>query len=760
MNILFKKTRIVLFVTTVFFLQHVNAQDSCYNCNLDSLSAALKTVKSDHEKIKLLYLLIDFNIRKLRVEINKPDTLLLGYIQSLIELSKSQKIKDIDAYKSLSDAIHFLEKKDYMAEQNSFKKSIALFDNSHKKIPYLLVTARMAYNDAGNLEERYQYYTDKLKYYLINGPVENVAACYHAIAGYYWIKANYNLAISDYIKAADIYKIYDNQLYRDLLNVIGGMYTEWGNDAKALEYLNISEPLAKTAKDSISLPANYIVLAVITSRLTNYSKSLAFLDSALAFNNNRNPAFTASAYLQKALALTGMNRLNEALNNLENAKRIADSLHLKITGGYGTLEIDYGYYRYYAALKKNNEAGSSLLSAYQKAVEVKDNHLGLKYLKELSQFYGEHDQSALAYNYTKKFYELSDELDKSSTPFKVAQYENERKELQQNDSLNVLKQRGAVQLAVIKKNDMMLWGSLIALILISILLFFVYRQYRLNKKTLLSLRKTQRQLITAEKMASLGELTAGIAHEIQNPLNFVNNFSEVNKEMLEELKAERLKPKAERDDKTQDEIINDVIDNSEKINHHGKRADAIVKGMLQHSRISTGVKEPTDINALADESLRLSYHGLRAKDKEFNAVMNTNFDTGIGKINIIPQDIGRVLLNLYNNAFYAVNARLNESFGQEQKSQNLSSYEPTVSVTTKKSVNHVIITVSDNGGGIPEKIKDKIFQPFFTTKPTGQGTGLGLSLSYDIIKAHGGEIKVNTVEGEFTEFVIQLPVSV
>jgi signal transduction histidine kinase len=249
-------------------------------------------------------------------------------------------------------------------------------------------------------------------------------------------------------------------------------------------------------------------------------------------------------------------------------------------------------------------------------------------------------------------------------------------------------------------------------------------------------------------MASLGELTAGIAHEIQNPLNFVNNFSDVNKELLEELKAERLKPNAERDDVLQDELINDVIDNSDKINHHGKRADAIVKGMLQHSRVSTGQKEPTDINALADEYLRLSYHGLRAKDKAFNAEMKTDFDSPIGKINIIPQDIGRVLLNLFNNAFYAVN---------EQKNRNSDSYQPTVSVSTKKLDDKIQIVVKDNGNGIPQKIVDKIFQPFFTTKPTGEGTGLGLSLAYDIVKAHGGELKVETVDGEFTEFVITLP---
>jgi signal transduction histidine kinase len=262
------------------------------------------------------------------------------------------------------------------------------------------------------------------------------------------------------------------------------------------------------------------------------------------------------------------------------------------------------------------------------------------------------------------------------------------------------------------------------------------------------LKSAQVQLIQSEKMASLGELTAGIAHEIQNPLNFVNNFSDVNTELLEELKAERLKPNVERDDNLQDELINDVIENSQKINHHGKRADAIVKGMLQHSRKSSGQKEPTDINALADEYLRLSYHGFRAKDKSFNATLETDFDKSIGKINVIPQDIGRVLLNLFNNAFYAVN---------QQKNKNLISYEPTVSISTKKIDNKVEIRVKDNGNGIPQKVLDKIFQPFFTTKPTGEGTGLGLSLSYDIIKADGGEIKVASKEGEGSEFVVMLP---
>jgi signal transduction histidine kinase len=251
-------------------------------------------------------------------------------------------------------------------------------------------------------------------------------------------------------------------------------------------------------------------------------------------------------------------------------------------------------------------------------------------------------------------------------------------------------------------------------------------------------------------MASLGELTAGIAHEIQNPLNFVNNFSEVNKELLVEMKDEMDKGNIE-DAK---EIADDVIANEDKIIHHGKRADAIVKGMLQHSRsTNNATKEPTNINALADEYLRLAYHGLRAKDKSFNATMKTDFDESIGNINIIPQDIGRVILNLITNAFYVVNEM--KTLRQAQGDTN---YEPIVSMSTKKVNEKIEISVSDNGNGIPQKILDKIFQPFFTTKPTGQGTGLGLSLSYDIVKAHGGEIKVNTKENEGTTFTIEIPV--
>lgn len=282
------------------------------------------------------------------------------------------------------------------------------------------------------------------------------------------------------------------------------------------------------------------------------------------------------------------------------------------------------------------------------------------------------------------------------------------------------------------------------------------REEKQRAETALSeLQTTQNQLIQAEKMASLGELTAGIAHEIQNPLNFVNNFSEVSTELVDEMTEEL----ATGNTQLAIEIANDLKQNLEKINHHGKRAGDIVKGMLQHSRSSSGQKELTDINALCDEYLRLSYHGLRAKDKSFNAKLKTDFDESTGNINIIPQDIGRVILNLITNAFYAVNEKQKSSHPLKEGEP----YEPTVTVTTRKlnstsgEGGKVLISVNDNGNGIPQKILDKIFQPFFTTKPTGQGTGLGLSLSYDIVKAHGGELTVKTEESIGSTFIIQLP---
>lgn len=327
------------------------------------------------------------------------------------------------------------------------------------------------------------------------------------------------------------------------------------------------------------------------------------------------------------------------------------------------------------------------------------------------------------------------------------------------------RQQKLLQEREVLKNRYWITGAGTILVFVLIILLLVWRNNRVQTKqnqllsiqkkqitgqrdemkvTLENLHKTQTQLIQSEKMASLGELTAGIAHEIQNPLNFVNNFSEVNVELIDELKEEAVKGNL-------DEVVaiaDDIKENEQKINYHGKRADSIVKGMLQHSQSGSGIKESTNINTLADEYMRLAYHGLRAKDKNFNAELVTNFDENLPQINVIPQDIGRVLLNLFNNAFYAVNQKM-KSAGAD--------YKPEVTVRTATVEGNLIIKVKDNGIGIPDAIKHKIMQPFFTTKPTGEGTGLGLSLTYDmVVKGHGGSIKVESVEGEGSEFTIQL----
>jgi signal transduction histidine kinase len=314
--------------------------------------------------------------------------------------------------------------------------------------------------------------------------------------------------------------------------------------------------------------------------------------------------------------------------------------------------------------------------------------------------------------------------------------------------------------AVAYQDQLKLYSVLMVLLLVIIILTILWnnntKQHKVNRlleaqkqqiqKTLHELKATQSQLIQSEKMASLGELTAGIAHEIQNPLNFVNNFSEVNTELIDEMQQEI----DEGDYEEVKALAGDIKENQLKISQHGKRADFIVKGMLQHSRTSTGERQETNINTLAYEFLKLSYHGLRAKDKSFDANMVTYFDENLPRLNVVQQDIGRVLLNLFNNAFYAVN--------QKAKTAG-ADYNPEVTVTSSVENGGVVIKVKDNGMGIPDAIKDKIMQPFFTTKPTGEGTGLGLSLSYDIVvKGHGGTINIDTKEGEFTTFTVSLAI--
>jgi len=535
--------------------------------------------------------------------------------------------------------------------------------------------------------------------------------------------------------------------------------------------------------------ARLIVLAQLHFDLSTLYEEAGYSDKELVeLSKGENVAMenhdkSALAQINTQLGSYYLSRhsVDTAITCLQKSVDFAEQSGFKLFEGEGLNYIGNGYLAKgdYVSAKKdylrsvfvnteqNNYAGLTHTYVSLANLFTKQNNIdsALYYAREglaLTKITHDLSDAAMAYSSLSAVFKIKNNIDSAfkyqgmalaardslNSAEKVKQFENvgftEQLRVQQLEE-----EKAAVQ------NKVRIYAMLAGLAVVLLITLILYRNNRqkqktnkILEKTLSNLRSTQAQLIQSEKMASLGELTAGIAHEIQNPLNFVNNFSEVNKELIEELKSEKLKAESERDEELESQLLNDIEQNLEKINHHGKRADAIVKGMLQHSRSSAGVKEPTDVNALTDEYLRLAYHGLRAKDNSFNATMKTDYDDSIGKINVIPQDIGRVILNLITNAFYAVD---------EKRKSGIENYAPTVSVSTKKLNDKVEIKVRDNGSGIPQKVLDKIFQPFFTTKPTGQGTGLGLSLSYDIVKAHDGEIKVMTKEGEGSEFVVKLP---
>jgi len=669
------------------------------------------------------------------------------HTKKMIDLNNKQNRIDPLPYQLTLKGMAYEQKKQFDSALTILQVAVHEFDKQHKTISNLLSYIRIFYNALNDREGRLRFYEEKLEYYTVNGPAENIASCYHGIAGYYVYQASYNQAISYYLKAAEMSKNFDSRFYTNEICVVGSMYRRWGNAERAEYYLKkIAIPMTINNRDTQNIGYCYYNLSKSSDEKHNYEQALKEIDQALLFtDSSKFLEFYLSCSVTKGLIYMDMGKSNLALPIFIKAKQMADSGDYRLSNLGGELEIDYAFYRYYRETGDNAKAEKYLLAANQKAEEEQVNNVYLIYLKELAEFYENIQKPLLALENYHRYFALLDSIDRGQGKFKVAQYEIDQKNKQQEEHINELKREKMLQEYQISRRNALLWVSLAVLLLISGLLFFINRQLRINKKNLAVLRNTQQQLVQSEKLASLGELTAGIAHEIQNPLNFVNNFSEVSRELLDEMKEKLAKCNYE----DVNAIADDVIINLQKINHHGKRADAIVKGMLQHSRNSNAIKEPTNINKLADEFLRLAYHGLRAKDKSFNAILKTDFDETIVKINIIPQDIGRVILNLITNAFYAVD---------EKRKQGINGYEPTVFVSTTKQANTVLITVKDNGNGIPQKVLDKIFQPFFTTKPSGQGTGLGLSLSYDIVKVHGGKMSVETEEGEGSEFYIQLPI--
>ncbi|MEO6133580.1 MAG: tetratricopeptide repeat protein [Ginsengibacter sp.] len=626
-----------------------------------------------------------------------------------------------------------------------------------------------AWQTKGDFEKALEYY--ELAYQMaqknklqkaVPGILSNIGLV-HANQG------DYTEALNKFYEALQFAPTDDNKLFiGSVLNNIAIVHFYQGKMNEADSAYQITLKIAMELKDSIRLIYAYNNIGEVNveqnkmaSALENFHK--AYQIAVLKNNPEMLVAITnnlGNTYLKN-------DSLPQAINQFEIALRLAKQKDY----GLATCKALLGLAKVKNQQGLLKEALANGLEGLQKAQEMGQTQLLRDANKVVSDIYEKSGDGMNALKHFKFYMQFSDSLNNIANE-RAAANEKANYEISQN---KIQFEKKSLQ------QRWLIFSAFAALFTLCIIVWIINRnKKRLNKtnidlqqkneliklqkqeveETLSKLKAAQAQLIQSEKMASLGDLTAGIAHEIQNPLNFVNNFSEVSNELLDEMMEEADKGNFEE----VKEILHDVKQNLEKINHHGKRAGDIVKGMLQHSRTSKGIKEPTDINALANEYLKLAYHGLRAKDKTFNAEMNTDFDESIGKVNIIPQDIGRVLLNLFNNAFYAcaersrASATLNQEGFINLPGLSTANYQPTVSITTKK-INHKIqVSVTDNGNGIPQNIVDKIFQPFFTTKPTGQGTGLGLSLSYDIVKAHGGEIKVESKAGEGTTFIIELPV--
>jgi two-component system NtrC family sensor kinase len=596
----------------------------------------------------------------------------------------------------------------------------------------------------------------------------------HFAKGYtYRLLIEFPDALDNYLKSARIYEILnDNWRLVNTYFSIVNLYTSNEDVSKQTEYLNKAEQLVIKENDSSQISNFYTKKGIIYDQQGKLDSAVILLEKALEIALKINDSNEIGSSLTNlGLSLKHQNKNQEALVQFEKALQIYLSKNDPFSLGALYNNIASTYFQlgnYQSALENFN-------LSIKYGFEAGSPEILLENYKNLASMYGESKSYKDQVAYLNKYYTLKDSLYTLDKENQLTQLESdyiiEKKNLElETKDLEIQKKQA--------QNITYIVLFIFSILILVLLIIFYKRSRRKNQlltsknevinqqkteleNTLENLKSTQAQLIQSEKMASLGELTAGIAHEIQNPLNFVNNFSELSAELVEEIRDARSKDRDKIDLELEDEILGDIKQNLEKINQHGKRADAIVKGMLEHSRANKGEKTFTDLNSLADEYVRLSYHGMRAKDKTFNADFKLDLDPNLPQVNVVASDIGRVILNLVNNAFYAVHEK---SKSTPQPSRNIGTgpqggegYKPEVIVSSSKTENGIEISVKDNGNGIPDSIKEKIFQPFFTTKPTGSGTGLGLSLSYDIVKVHGGELRVESSEGEYTTITIILP---
>jgi signal transduction histidine kinase len=691
------------------------------------------------------------------------------------ELNRIEKVSDNVTYLTLainSHLYYYFDSQDSSTQKYVIEKGTSIVDKydylkdeKHQvKWILLLKELRKPYRNGKYFYDGIEYFGKKANQYKQEKHKNGLSTAYNVLAAfnnrlglldkgeYYQLKSIENL--DQYDKYSSIPNIGLNGII-NRYSVLGSNYNDINESDKAEKYLSTAlKYLSKLDSPSDFEDVHFLYLQYAKLKgVQKNDSTIYYFKLAKKYHYLFDLPMPLLAYheMEKGVYFYNVGSLDSASIYLNSSIIMKDTLEIGIHSFMGYLIPNYFLAK--LELLKNNprKAIKLLLPEIDELKAINGRLLLVNHLTLLAETYEKLKQFDKSISTYKEVLQLKNEINSDIEKARALNYEIEKKIETDNQKIIQLE----LQNNIGQKTKKYLYGIVGLLILLALSFVGAYLTKQKNNKalnktnleiqnTLYQLKSTQAQLIQSEKMASLGQLTAGIAHEIQNPLNFVNNFSEVSNELIDEMKDEIKKGNYEE----VSAIANDVKQNIEKINHHGKRADAIVKSMLEHSRIGTGQKDITDINVLCDEYLRLSYHGLRAKDNTFNASFQTHFDATLPAIKVIPQDIGRVLLNIINNAFYAVN---------ERSKMADKGYTPEVSISTARTGDMIEIKISDNGGGIPDHIKEKIFQPFFTTKPTGQGTGLGLSLSYDIVKAHGGELKVVGKEKEGSEFLIQLP---
>ncbi|MBC6698329.1 ATP-binding protein [Hymenobacter puniceus] len=735
-------------IFTVWFLLlggSLPAQPRYWNADADSLQQVLAGQRADTARIRTLVHMLHVT------ELTEPSHRQRA-VKALAELlrlnARAHHLADEAPYQQLQAGLQHWQQRQYAAALAGLQQSIELFDKAGQPVPLLLIDLAPVFNELQDSEGRMRYFQGKLRQYQVAGGFpENEAACHLVLGGSYRHRGNYNQAISHYLRAADLFRHFNRRLYSNELMVAGNTYAEWGNTRKALHYLMLASRYNDQSRIG-GLQRFYSERAIASLYLKQGNIAAAARYVAKATRTARHDQLNAAQYTAYALLLQSellLARQQPAAVGplLTRAQQLADSLQMTIAGRPGEFSLDATWARYYTARHNYPQAAAHWRQAYAQATAFNLQMLRPQYLRELIRFEAKHGTAEAARHYSLAYLALQDTLNTTQGADLLANYEAERVEQAQNEEIVGLRHDREVQKLRLHQRSQLLALAVAALILISALGVVLYQQLRLHRRTLTQLRQTQNQLVQSEKWAFVGEVSAGIAHELQNPLNFMKRFAEVSTALVDNMDQHADTPAL------QDEILMGLRRNLQEISQHGLRASAIIRDMLEHARAGAGQRLPTDLNALVLEYLELARQSQEFRDKASEIRVETALAPNLPAVPVLAPDMGRVLLNLFTNAFYAVLQR-------QQAGEN--GYLPVVSISsTQLAEGTVQVCVRDNGAGIPEQIQADIFKPFFTTKPLGEGTGLGLSLSHDIVQSHGGTLRAKSAAGQGTEFIIILP---